>query len=383
MTLDATGLTIKTAAEIQAEIEAALLSSIGPQLQLGADTAIGQVIATVSTQLGLAYELAQDVWDATAPDTAAGASLDNLAALVGVTRDPATVSTGTLTFNGTPSTVIPAGSVYRVPNGPSFETTSPAVIPIGPIVVPIASLETGAITAGAGTITEFVTVIAGVSSVSNSEAVTPGREVETDAELRLKREAGFAQAGAGTDGAIAAEVAEIDTVAQVIVISNRTSATDALLIPPKSFRCVVWPAQAADEPVFQAIYDTMPAGILADGSITGTVTDSQGISQPVAYELADDQEIHIETILTVDSLTYGGDTEVEDALVALGVGLQLGEDILIHELSAAVVNAVTGILTIETRAKIGGAPGPGDIVNIDIELDEIATIDVGDITVTT
>jgi uncharacterized phage protein gp47/JayE len=383
MTLTAQGLEIKTTAEVLDEIETSQRTAIGAQLQLDFRTPLGQVNSIFAIQLGTYQQGLRLLADAMDPDNAQDAQLDAISGQNGVVRDPARKSFVLLDFTGVATTVIPAGSVYRVPDGPRWETTEAAVIGGGGTVsgVPAESEETGPVEAIQDTITEQVTIISGVATVNNPADATKGNDVETDAALRQRREAGFSLASTATDGSLRSRVGELNSVAQSLCISNRSAVTDGDGRPEHSFEVVVWPAQVDDDPVFDVIRRNNPSGIKAVGDITGTSTDSQGVSQPVAYSVADPIEIYFDIIITPDPLRYGGDPAVEAAIVAFFDTIQIGQDVILSQVQCAITSTVGGITDIEVRAKIGSAPGPGDTSNITIELTEIAITDTGKITV--
>ncbi|MCK5445092.1 MAG: baseplate J/gp47 family protein, partial [Rhodospirillaceae bacterium] len=187
MTLDATGLTIKRLSEIREEMFALAVSLIGAQIQLGVESVSAKFIELVAIQLAEIWELTQQLYFAFDPDLAEGQQLGNLASIIGVTREPATPSTTTLDFTGTPAVAIPQGSIYRVPNGARFITSVATVIGGGGTVsVAAESLETGPIEAPADSITEQETIIFGVDTVTNPTTAELGRNVETDQELRVR-----------------------------------------------------------------------------------------------------------------------------------------------------------------------------------------------------
>ena len=382
MTLDATGLTIKTAAEIEDEVSVDQRAALGDQLVTGPESPLGQLNSIFAAQLATAWTLLQQVFEALDPDAAEGTQLDTVCSLAPLTRNPATKSVGVLTINGLDTTVIPIGYIVRIPLGARFVTTAAAVIPFAATIdVAIESEEYGEIEGLSGTITEPVTIIAGVTSITNAADVVEGRLVESDSDLRQRREGSLSVAGSCTDASVAARIGELDTVEQSLVISNRTNAVDAFSIPPKSGRAIVYPAQAASQPVWDQIWLHWPIGITSDGAITGTAQDQQGNSQPVAFSVATEIEVHIAIALTVDTVTYSGDAAVIAAVAAATANPLIGADLLLWTIENRVGDDVTGILTIEARALVGSTPTSLDTANIAIDLDEIGLVDSGDITV--
>lgn len=370
--LDATGLEIKRLADLLTEMKDEARGRIGDAVQLdGKNSAAGQLLELFAVQLAEVWELAQGLYDSFNRDTAEGTQLDNLCGLIGVVREPATSSFATLTITGTPATVVPQGTRYRVPNGPTFETAEAATIGGGGTVdVVVNAVETGPVTATSATITEAVDVVAGVSSVSNAADATPGQDVESDTQLRVRAQLSLSIVGAGPDQAIAARLLALDSVQQCIVISNRTLTTDAYGIPGKAFLSVVYPAQASNDEVFEAIWATMPAGILAHGDITGTATDSQGNEQPVAYSLATEVDIYV-NVDVVAGPNFPGAAAVKTAVQDYINALNIGDDVRHYRLMCAVAD-LEDALDIDVQLKAGSAPGASDTANISIDVIEIA-----------
>lgn len=386
MTLDATGLTTPRLADIREAIRADIAANpdLGPSVQTGPDTVIGQLIDIFGQQLAEMYGTIQAAYDALRPDDAEGDALDQICAYAGVIRLAASHSTVTLTASGTPATVIPPGSIARVPGGVRFVTTAEGVIGGGgTVAIPARAEVTGPVEAGAGTITGIVTTITGWASVTNAAAATPGRSVETDAELRVRRELSLQRASASTDQALRARLLEVPDVQAAVVLSNRTDVTDGYSIPPHSFRAIVWPDLPDDPAIFEAIWGQTPMGIQSNGLYAGLVTDSQGVSQTVRYSPASAQEVHVVVRVVIDDDLYplDGDDQIEAAVLAYASALSIGDDFRPFRIIGAI-EEIPGILDLEVRAKIGSTPGASDTVTIPIAITQIATVDAGDITVT-
>lgn len=372
--LDATGLAIKRLTDLLSEMKADARAKLGNQIQLeGKQSAAGQIIELTAVQLSALWELAQQLYDAFDPDAAEGVLLDNLCALVGVLREPATSSVVTLDFTGTNGTVIPAGTQYRVDNGPIFATTADVTIAAGVASVLALSVDTGPVEAVTGAIDTAVDVIAGVSSVTNPSDAIPGQDVESDQALRVRRQLSLSIVGAGPDQAIAARVAALETVTQALVISNRTFVVDSFGTPGKAFLTVVWPAQASNDPVWQAIWETMPAGIESYGAIVGNATDSQGNQQTVAYSLASEVDIYVNVDVQAGS-NFPGEAAVKAAVQDYINGLAIGGDVLHYQILCAVAD-LGSIIDLDVQLKAGSAPGPADTANIAISQVQIARND--------
>jgi uncharacterized phage protein gp47/JayE len=349
---------------------------------------LGQIIGLFAAELALVWELSQQLYDARDPDQAEGEQQDNIIGWTGLVRKPATETEGTITANGTPGTVIPAGSIVRVvDNGPRFLTLVESTIAGGGSVdIAVEAEETGPVEVSTGTEFDIVTAVFGWSSVDDATAdFETGQNVETDPDARLRREQSLQVIGAGPDQAIRARLAELDEVQQVVVFSNRTLIDDETLSPVqpgKSFRAVIWPDTADAEPIAQAIWDTEPAGIEPSGGELVVVIDDQGFDQVIGFSYAGEQQVHVKvTVTTGSDYPADGDDQIAAAVIAYGDTLNIGDDVILIAVSCAVVSTVPGILTAEILAKIGGTPGPGDDSNIAINKEQIATIDSGNVTV--
>lgn len=388
MTLTSAGLTVPRLDEIRTSLRAALRTSLGPSVQLGQTRVLGRIVDVFAVPLADLYGLLASLYDAFDPDAAAGAALDNVAAMVGVARIDADYSLGEITATGTNGTVIPSGSIVRITNGARFVTTASATISGGTATIPIRAEDTGPVEAAEDAITEIVTAVSGWSGISASTEISSaegnlGRNVETDEELRVRREQSLAIVGAGVDQAIRARLLQVPGVDAAVVLSNRTKVTDVNGIPANSFRAVIYPAPADNDPVWQAIWDTMPSGILADGTTAGTAIDSQGNSQPVAFSVATEQEIHIDVLITSDPDEWpdDGEDQARAAVLAALAGLSIGDDVRLFKITAAV-SSIPGIVSVTPRAKVGSAPGIGDTANISISLTQVATFDDANIDIT-
>lgn len=112
--LDETGLTIQPASEIVDEMTVDFREKFGAGMLVDADTPEGKIIGIVAERNSLIQQLMQAVYDAFDPSSASGVSLERIGAMTAVTRNPATPSLATLYLAGTPSTVIPVGSLAAV-----------------------------------------------------------------------------------------------------------------------------------------------------------------------------------------------------------------------------------------------------------------------------
>lgn len=127
------------------------------------------------------------------PMFAYGEWLDYHAQIRGISRRPATASSGTLQLTVTKNTNIPAGSQFStasVDGQPSvvFETTQGKFnLPEGTTEVSVKCTQTGTVgNVIAGTVIFKLSQLSGVTAVTNPEAITGGTEEEDDDSLRAR-----------------------------------------------------------------------------------------------------------------------------------------------------------------------------------------------------
>ena len=279
-------------------------------------------------------------------------------ALVGGQDQPLfTIVTNTLFLGATPVAVTPVESVKGALAQSSVGATADVL---------------GSINANSGTVTVIDTPVAGWSSVTNPIDAVPGLDIETDAELRSRRNDTLQISGAATVDAIRAELLTITGVSTAIVFENNTFIVDVGGRPPKSFEAVV--VGGTNEDIAQKIWDTKAAGISSFGSVSEVVIDSQGFSQTVSFSRATSVPIWLELDLSTDvSFPIDGVTQTVNAILAYGEQLLIGEDVIVIPDLICALNEITGLLNVVVR--VGIAPSPTLSSNIAIAIQEIAEFD--------
>lgn len=240
--------------------------------------------------------------------------------------------------------------------------------------------EAGDIRAYAGTLTIIETTVAGWSAVTNASDIDNGRDIESDAALRLRRGITLQTSGDATVESIRSRLLEIDNVTAVRVFENVTDVTDSFGRPPHSIECVV--EGGTDTDIAELIWQVKGAGIETYGGDSETVYDSQGFPHTINFSRPTPIDIYVDAALVVDPLVYptGGDDAVKQAIVDFAkANWGIGADVIYTELFGAI-HQIEGILEIDL--KIDTAPAPAGVVNIAINDDEIASFDTANIAVT-
>jgi len=238
--------------------------------------------------------------------------------------------------------------------------------------------ETGSNAQEADTIQSIQSPVIGWDSVTNPSAAALGTDTETDAELRVRYADAKFTDSLNTYEAIYAAILLLDGVEQIIIHENETDT--ALISPPvpaHSFYPIVLGGNSGD--IAQAIWDNKPAGIGTYGSVTETVTDSQGVDHTIKFDRPTDLPIYVEVTVVTDSdyPTNGGD-QIKQAIYDYINGLKIGEDVIYSRLYTPI-NTVPGHYV--TDLKVDDVDPPVASANVTVDYYKRATITLADIVV--
>ncbi len=125
------GLKIKRLADIIVDLENDARETYGTSVDLDPRRPLGQFIGIQSERLSLVWELIEQVYNAGYTRHATGKQLDELVAINGLIRRPATFSRVPVTVYGTFNKVIPKGSRASVLGSPESIFATEAAITIG------------------------------------------------------------------------------------------------------------------------------------------------------------------------------------------------------------------------------------------------------------
>jgi uncharacterized phage protein gp47/JayE len=384
--LTSEGFEAKTLEEIKAELESGLRTEISDTLNVETDSPLGQLIGIFSSKLREVWELAEEVYNSSYPDSASGFSLGALSVLTGTQRAPATRSRVLVNVDVDPGTYAAGTIVAHVEGDPTARfVNAEEVVNAGPGAATVQGVlflaeNTGPVRANSGTLTTIAEPLAGLNSITNPEDAELGAEVESDTDLRIRREEELQAVGSTTAAAVRVDVALVEGVDSVTVLENDTDETvDG--IPPHALEAIVLGGESAD--IAEAILAAKAGGIQAFGDTVVEVEDSQGVLHQIGFTRPDELEVYLEIDLTATDGEYGGSTEVQETLVDYGdanLRTKPGADVILSKLSAEIFRNVTGILDV-TEIRVGLIPSPVSTVNLAVGSREVADLDTSRITV--
>lgn len=374
------GFDRKRISQIKTELEEAFKLIFGDNIDLDPQSGFGQAIGIASEAASDQWESQENVYNSQYPSTAQGDQLSNVVLLNGIERQRAANSTVTATFTGTIGTTIDAGTqVATSDTNSSFETISIATIGSGGTVnINMQSVETGPIEAIAGTLTVIKTPIFGLNSVTNALDADLGRDEETDAELRIRREESTSASGQNLTDSLFGQLLDIDDVFDAVVVSNGSDTTSPEGIPPHQFLSVISGGDVSE--IAQTIWNNTPQGIASYGDLTETITDDQGFLQDIKYSRPDLVPIYFDVdISTGVGFPVDGVNEIKQSIANYGTNnFKISDDVILSQFYTPI-NNTPGIESIIIR--IGKTPAPVGTSNITILFDELSTYDIANIEV--
>lgn len=273
--------------------------------------------------VGEAWQAMQLVYQQFDPGAVTDASQSKLVQLNGINRLDASPSIATLTLGGTPTTVIPAGQLISdVNNVNQWATLADVVLDgMGSALVQAACQNFGPVIAIAGALTNIVTPVPGWVSVTNPADAILGRNVETNTELRIRRDRSTMAPAASPVESVYANLANVPGVTYARVRQNNTLVVDSNGIPGKNVAAVV--VGGADEDIAYVLLER--TGIVAEwfGNTSFNLFDVQGEAYAVKWTRPDPLPIYIKLTIQVTNpsiFPVDGPQQIKDAILAYAIG---------------------------------------------------------------
>lgn len=356
----------------------------GQDVNLDADSQDGQWVTHIAqTQYDIA-SLCAATFNRFSPSTAEGDALRRQIKINGIKANPATHSTVDVVIVGTEGTVITNGKVRDSADN-SWSLPASVTIPAsGQITVTATADEDGPIEAAAGAVSRIGTPTDGWISVSNPSIAVPGKDAQSDAELRILQTNSTAQPSQSILQGIQGELLSLDGVTRLRMYENDTSETDDNGIPSHSI-CAVVEGGDSNE-IAEVLRRRKTAGTGTFGTTSIVLTDST--MMPITIKFFRPTTVSVKVKVTIDPLVGYASTYAEelkqqvcDYINSLGIGstLYLSKLYVPANLENNTNDSTYDIVSIET------AEGEGDFSaqNITTEFNEVLQCDIEDIEVVT
>jgi len=392
--LSATGFTKKLFIDVQTSVVTAIRSVPGmARLNLGRDAFLGNVVAAAAAAVAEVWDVAADLYASWDPDTATGLALDNLCAITGTRRRPASATVVTCTVNVDAGTY-PAGALIATRVGlPAVQyVNAGAITNAGPNPADVTGVVFRCTSLGpnacpAGTLTVIASSYPGWNSITNPGDGTAGKALETDQELRLRREAEIASGGGSTADALVDAFRADTRVRQCFSFSNDldTAVSGPPAMPPHSMLAVVYDdSLMTDAEIATLVWAQKPNGVRTIGDTSASTLDRNGQSQTVSFSRPVVRSVYL-VVTVAPGVGWDGTrtpAAIRTALADFGAATyQMGADVL-RSFLFAPVTGVAGVGDV-VDIQLGFTPSPVDHANLTIGILELARLDTSRITVAT
>lgn len=255
----------KDFATLTSDLLQSLANATGTELT---DDNEGSVVRTLAEafarELAVCYQQLRKVYQHGFLDTAEGVALDNVVALLGMSRQRAGHLEGVVTFRRpqpAPADIpVPSGTLVSGRGAPVCQTVEDARLAKGEqeVSVRVRSLEPGGTTAAPGALNLMPRPIWGIDTARNHAALLVRQSEETDSELRERARRLLQQTILGTPAAIEQAVRTLG-IAEVKVLEDARR--------PGTIEVVIGDAEVDDELLAQAktvVEEVRTAGIQAN-----------------------------------------------------------------------------------------------------------------------
>ena len=293
--LDELGMHIPTYNDILQDLIDSMKNIFGSDIYLDEDSMDYQQLSIFARKIYDVNSLALLVYNNRTSNTAVGVGLDNICALVGIKRKPATYSECQLVITGDPGTVIESGKAsdgvhnWNLPN----EVTIPSN---GSITVQATCEDSGYITAAPNSINIIATPIYGWYGVTNRYAATPGIDVESDANLRARYYISTLLPAHSIFSSMLSSLYQISNVTRVKGYENDTNLESAEGFPPHSVTFVVEGGEDGD--IAEQIYMKKTPGCYTNGTTDVEVLSDAGNVTHIRFYRPTYKEVYVKVNIT-------------------------------------------------------------------------------------
>lgn len=352
MTLDFTreGITVDTQEDIYNRLADGLRTIYGNDINLDQNTPDGQRVGIYSKEILDIQSYAALLYAQLDVDFSFGTFLDVLLKITGIARKPASRSTATLTVTVDRDLTLP--DVYTVADqsGQNWITQGTYALTVGDNDVSVIAEEFGAKEATAGTITEPVTIVLGVTNVTNAADAVPGLDEETEEEVRRRRNRSLENAAYSTLGGAVAKLFALDGVTDLAAYENDTNVQDTERdITSHSVWFVIDGGDNAEIAETLAKNKTGGTGMKGDVTVTytETVTRPDASQITILHDMKFDRPTEVDLYVTLTAKRRNPTQPVDTALIKQKLSEQsffIAEDATASQLYAAAYQAGTNFI---------------------------------------
>jgi uncharacterized phage protein gp47/JayE len=350
----AQGVSVRTFDEIFESLSDQLKAIYGSDINLDQDTPDGQLIGIFAKAILDLETFGLQLYSEFDPDFARGQLLNKLIKLVGINRRAATRSQVDVDIVTDRALTLAAGFTVADGNEQNWITLASQSLVNGSNTITLFAEDFGEIEAEANTITEPVTIVLGVASVTNPLAATPGIDEESDEDLRIRRNNSLENAAYSTVGGLVAKLGEITNVTDAVVYENDTNVVDSDGIPAHGIWALV---EGGD---IQDIAEILAKNKTAGTAMKGTINEiyEETIVRPdsstfvilhnMKFDRPTDVPVYVTLTVTRKVTTSPADLDLIKANLA-ALSFNIGEDLQANTLYSTVYSAGTNFIATDLQ----------------------------------
>lgn len=312
----------------------------GEDISVAQNTPDGQLINIAAQAKTDTLELAIALYNMFNPDTVRGRAQDNLYKLAGLRRKSSAFSYVVVNVTTTAPCILQGlddnaesltATGYTVSDtiGNNYILLNTEYInAAGTYALEFRAANVGAVEVLPNTITNMVSVIAGVQSVNNPAVqYLTGQAEETDAAFNLRFNQSRAIGSRGQDDGLLAQLLNINLVTGAYVHDNRDNSTDATGTAGHTIWAIVEGGLNAD--IAQVIYAEVTDGCGMRGNVSVDVTKSNGRTETILFDRPSYQNLYVKFSLINKSSATVDQTALKDFIVdKLATGIYTSVDTL-------------------------------------------------------
>ena len=312
--IDEAGMHIPTYSDIRDDLISSMKEIFGNDIYIDEDSMDYQQISIFAKKIFDTNALALLTYNNRTVNTAIGVGLDNLCAIAGIVRKPATYSTVQLVLTGSPSTVISNGQCSDADMEHIWNLPTEVTIPdSGTITVEATCNDSGDITVSSGTITQIVTPVFGWYSVVNNVNGSGGTNQESDAELRARYALATSSPSQTVFESIIASVSAVEGVKRIKAYENDTGSVNSLGHPAHSITLVVEGGEDVD--VANEIYYKKTPGCYTNGTTTVPIVSLSGNTTNISFYRPTYKTVYVK--VSLKKLSSYNDSYADDIKAAI------------------------------------------------------------------
>ncbi|MBD2816356.1 baseplate J/gp47 family protein [Xenorhabdus sp. Flor] len=329
--ITASGITAPDYPTILTKLTGYFRQIYGEDAYLAPDSKDGQMVAIYAIAIHDANNALIATYNSFSPSTATGAALSNNVAINGMSRHRSTQSTCDVELIGQVGTVIKNGMVRDV-QGYSWRLPDTVTIGTHGTATVTATCQTqGSITAAMGDIAEIGTPTRGWQKVINHSVATPGRTIETDAELRVRQRKSVALPSRTVLDGMLGAIGLIPGVSRLRGFENDTGQTNEYGIPGHSIAIIVDGGDATTIAKTIALKKTPGGGTFGDTVIK--VADRHQIPHPIRFSRPVDVAVFIEIhLMPFDGYTTLVGDRIKNAVAEHINAIHIGDSVYLTKL---------------------------------------------------